>query len=759
MAINGGEVLLSVRADTDKAKRDIQNLDKELSSSTNSLSKQLGGLTKKFAGAFGLALGAKALVDFGKSCISLGSDLAEVQNVVDVVFPHMNDAVNEWAENASAKFGLSETMAKRYVGTFGSMAEAFGFTEQKALEMGETLTGLAGDVASFYNISQDEAYTKLKSVFSGETETLKELGIVMTQSALDQYALANGIGKTTSAMSEAEKVSLRYQFVQDQLTNATGDFARTSGSWANQVRLLSLQFDSLRASIGQGLISVLTPVIRGLNILMAKLVQAARMFQSFLALFGIKAQAPMGATAKATNQLSSGLGNVGKSGGKASKGLGKANKSAKQLQRTLAGFDQITKLDKTDTSAGGGGGGGGAGGGGIGGGDFDFGDTGFGAGTPKIASDLLNKYPALAKSIQNLHRATKPFIALMKSAGKWVLENVLKPLGKWIVEKFAPAYINKLASKIRMITKVLKALSPILKLVWEVLKPVIKLLGDEIIKSMERSKSGIEAIGKMFDSLAPYIKTACDLLNGQWQDALENVGNIKDFAIDVQTKFSDTKESLANKFNQLISGVGSFFVSVGTVLADTAQTLKNKVSAVVSGAGSFAKDIALTVSTSAGNVASAINNKLKGIKTKTVSIKLKFTAAVSDLKAWINSNVIGKINAKFRNVPILRNNLIPRLAEGGYVKANTPQLAMIGDNRHQGEVVSPESKLNEMAMQVARSVGGNSNQEVVVLLQQVVTLLAGLNLTATVSGNDLTNMVVRLINQKTKATGQSPLYI
>lgn len=117
------------------------------------------------------------------------------------------------------------------------MANAFGFSEKESYKMSTALTGLAGDVASFYNISQDEAFTKLKSVFSGETETLKDLGIVMTQTALDQYALANGFGKTTSAMTEQEKVALRYAFVQQQLQNATGDFSRTSDQWANQIRI------------------------------------------------------------------------------------------------------------------------------------------------------------------------------------------------------------------------------------------------------------------------------------------------------------------------------------------------------------------------------------------------------------------------------------------------------------------------------------------------------------------------------------------
>ena len=139
------------------------------------------GLAKKAGAALAAAFAVKKIIDFGAQCIELGSDLAEVQNVVDVTFPRMSKQVDDFAKNAITSFGLSETMAKRFTGTFGAMAKAFGFGEQAAYEMSTTLTGLAGDVASFYNISQDEAYTKLKSVFTGETETLKDLGIVMTR--------------------------------------------------------------------------------------------------------------------------------------------------------------------------------------------------------------------------------------------------------------------------------------------------------------------------------------------------------------------------------------------------------------------------------------------------------------------------------------------------------------------------------------------------------------------------------------------------
>lgn len=311
------------------------------------------GLAKKAGMALAAAFSIKKVVDFGKSCLELGSDLAEVQNVVDVTFPSMTAQVDKFAQSAAKSFGLSETMAKQYTGTFGAMAKAFGFTEKQAYDMGTTLTGLAGDVASFYNISQDEAYTKLKSVFTGETESLKDLGVVMTQSALDAYAMANGFGKTTAQMSEAEKVALRYAFVQDQLTAATGDFARTSDSWANQCRIMKLQFDSLKASIGQGLINLFTPVLRVINAVIGKLAVLASAFKSFTELItGKKSSAQQ--IADAGNAASTGMNSAAESADNATKSTNKtasaAKKAAKEM-RSLMGFDKINKLDKkTDSS-------------------------------------------------------------------------------------------------------------------------------------------------------------------------------------------------------------------------------------------------------------------------------------------------------------------------------------------------------------------------------------------------------------------------
>lgn len=268
-----GSVIIDTRMDTTGVRNGVSAIKQSFNG--------LGGAVKKIGLLIGGAFAVGKLAQFGKECVELGSDLTEVQNVVDVTFTTMSDKVNEFAKNAMTSAGLSETMAKRYVGTFGAMSKSFGFSEAQAYDMSTALTQLTGDVASFYNISQDLAYIKLKSVFTGETETLKDLGVVMSQSALDQYALANGYGKTTSEMTEQEKVALRLAFVQKQLSAASGDFIRTSDSWANQVRVMQLQLQSLKATVGQGLINIFTPILKVINVLLGKLATLANAFKSF----------------------------------------------------------------------------------------------------------------------------------------------------------------------------------------------------------------------------------------------------------------------------------------------------------------------------------------------------------------------------------------------------------------------------------------------------------------------------------------------
>lgn len=311
------------------------------SASTNMITKAFAPIGKMIGSA--LAIGG--LTAFTKSCLDLGSNLAEVQNVVDVTFGDMTDKVNAFASTAIDTFGLSETAAKKMMGTYGAMSKAFGFTTEQAYEMSEAITGLTADVASFYNLSTDEAETKLKSIWTGETESLKSLGVVMTQTALNEYALNNGFGKTTAKMTEQEKVMLRYQFVMSRLRGASGDFARTQDGWANQTRILTLRFQQLKATIGQGLINLFTPIIKSINSMLVGLQKLADGFSTFTALLTGKKQNRADLFGKVSEDAGDAADNIG--------GIGDATEeAAKKASRALAGFDAITKLSELSSGGG-----------------------------------------------------------------------------------------------------------------------------------------------------------------------------------------------------------------------------------------------------------------------------------------------------------------------------------------------------------------------------------------------------------------------
>jgi methyl-accepting chemotaxis protein len=341
-----------IEAYTKPYRDELEKVKKQTTATTNHVEHQttkMASSFKKIAGVVAAALSITAIVAFGKSCIDLGSQLAEVDNVIQQAVPSMEGRIDSFAKNAIEKFGMSEISAKRYTGVFSSMARGFKFSEESAADMGMTLTGLAADVASFYDTSQSEAFTKLKSVFTGETETLKDLGVVMTQAALDAYALENGYGKVTKKMSEAEKVALRYAFVQDKLRFANGDFARTSGSWANQVRILSERFNALKATIGQGLINAFTPVIHVINIVLSKLQTMAAYFKAFTAaLFGDAGGSGGG--------VSETMENAAGSSGAVADNLGNAAKSAKEMNKQLSAFDELNNLSSGSEKDGGSGG-------------------------------------------------------------------------------------------------------------------------------------------------------------------------------------------------------------------------------------------------------------------------------------------------------------------------------------------------------------------------------------------------------------------
>jgi len=490
-----GSVIIDTRLDTTGLSKGVGNLKSQFGG--------LSSITKKLGGVIAAAFSVKVIADFSKEAIKLGSDLQEVQNVVDVTFTTMNEQVNKFAKSAMQTAGLSETMAKRYAGTFGAMAKSFKFSEEDAYAMATSLTQLSGDVASFYNLTQDAAYTKLKSVFTGETETLKDLGVVMTQTALDDFALRKGLSKTTSQMSEQEKVALRYQFVMEQLSSASGDFVRTQDGWANQMRILSLQFEQLKATVGMGLINVLAPALKMLNELISKFQALADKFRDFTtALFG-NASGSADGVAEKYAAAAQGADDLAEN----------TEKAGKAAKRSLAGFDELNILsnDKKESA-------------GTTGPTTGI-STNVSIGEVTVTNDATNglviavdkviaKIKELIQPLTkiNLTPAKKAFDKLgksLKDLGKtiaagleWAWFNVLVPLAKWTIEKAVPKLVSALSDAFRILSGVLKPLG-------KLLGPVVKALGELAMLLVDAVLSGLgSALNWLADTINPIAEDA-----------------------------------------------------------------------------------------------------------------------------------------------------------------------------------------------------------------------------------------------------------
>lgn len=566
----------------------------------NQFKQQMAGiqeLAKKAGAALAAAFAVKKIIDFGAQCIELGSRLAEVDNVIQQAVPSMQKQIDSFAKNAIQQFGMSETSAKKFTGVFASMSRGFGFSEKSAASMGMTLTGLAADVASFYDTSQEEAFTKLKSVFTGETETLKDLGIVMTQSALDSYALANGYGKVTSKMSEAEKVALRYAFVQEKLQFAQGDFARTSGSWANQVRILAEQFNALKAVIGQGLIAALTPVIRVINSVIGRLLTLANAIKAVFSIFGGGGSQTDGAKAQAA-----GMEEVAVSADKAGDAMGgaggAAKKTAKDMKSATTGIDELNIISPNADAGGGSGGGAGSGY------DVDQFDT---SEAVPPADELDHKYQGLidkAKELKNLFMAgfkvgfgDMSVLDSMRESIQSIKDSLTEIFTSPEVEQAATRFANILAINLGKIAGsaasigasiadfLVGSIAKYLDRNKDFIKKKLVALFDAGSEIAKLAGSFAQALGKIFEVLRldSFQQIGADIIAIFGNTFLNVTELLMNFSSDLIALFVQPIIDNKDKIVEALSGLADFLAPIIGLIADAVSYVGQKINDLYNG--------------------------------------------------------------------------------------------------------------------------------------------------------------------------------
>ena len=341
LIVRGGADFSGLRRGMQQLRASTRQMQTNFTAATNGMSKAANQVSRVIRTAFAV-VGVTSMAALGKQAIDTASDLQEVQNVVDTAFGRMANSAEAFAKKARA-FGLSELQAKKSSSTYMAMARSLGVAEERAASMSMAEAALTGDMSSFFNVSQDVADTAVKSIWTGETESLKQFGVVMTEVNLEAYSLAKGMGKAYSEMSQAEKVIVRYNYVMEQLAYVQGDATKTAGSWANQVRTTGQRLSETLSYFGSGLINILNGVFKPLNSAIDRLQYFAKLFQSVTAqLFG-SAGGSSGSTAMATATAE-----AASSAADIATGIEDAEKAAK---RATLSIDQLHTLSGGDSGS------------------------------------------------------------------------------------------------------------------------------------------------------------------------------------------------------------------------------------------------------------------------------------------------------------------------------------------------------------------------------------------------------------------------
>lgn len=723
-----GSIIIDTRINTQGFGKGAANLKGQFAS--------LGTSLKKLGGMIAAAFSVKVLLDFGKQALQLGSDLQEVQNVVDVTFTSMNEQVNEFAQNAAKTAGLSEIMAKQYTGTFGAMAKSFKFTEKQAYTMATSLAQLSGDVASFYNITQDAAYTKLKSVFTGETESLKDLGVVMTQTALDDYAMRKGLQKTTKQMSEQEKVALRYEFVLEQLAGASGDFLRTQDGWANQTRLLKLQFDQLKATIGQGLIATFTPLLRVINQVLAKLqVLTSALSKMAASLFKNKTEDKANAIAGGYNAAAAASAEL----------VENTEAAGKAAEGFLAGFDEIEQIGSsgsaanTSTSDG-----------------FSFVPTDLtvNVSAEGVEDTITSQVEQIVQSIANLLQPLKSIdfsplmgslvelgnsfknfgIGLADSLG-WVWDDFLVPLAEWTIEKAAPASLELLSSAFDFLDAVLSPVISGIEKLWDKLTPVVEWIKDFAIDVINKLGEQFDKVANVFKERGPdiekifegigeivavvwgTIKPIMENMKAQWQNTIDFLGDVLAVTID----------------NLIIVLKGAVDFIAGVFTGDWERAwdgLKNIVKGMVNGVVGFVNALINAVTEGLNFVIRSLN-------------KLSF-----NVPEWVP--LIGGETWGF-NIPLVTAPQLPYLATGAVIPPRAPFVGVFGDQKNGNNLEAPEALIRKIVREEAGGMNDALLREILQAIREGKVLM--------VDRKRLGEVVAQSVNDTTRATGNSPIAV
>ena len=471
------ELQVLITANTNELRNEINKANKNISGLQKTASKSTAGVStafKKLKQGI-VALGIGKII---KDSITSGMDAIESDSLFETSLGNSADAVRSWSDEVSNALGLNAIALRKNTGTIYNMTSSMGLAEGDALKMSKGISLLTEDMASFYNLDSAEAFNKLKSGLTGETEPLKALGILVDENTIKQVAYSEGIAENGAELTQQQKVMARYVAIMKQTGNAQGDLARTINSPANQLRMLKNNITQAGVALSNFFMPAVQTILPWLNALTTVVTRALNSLASFFGMTG------GGDTAEETKSVADNVGAIGD-------GFDDATKSAKKMKGALAGFDEMNVLSDNSGDSGGSSSAGVSASVGFELGEYDAGLDMIKSNTEALVEDIEGffsrigegiSFDNLIKSFGNLKEAVEDLGGKIWDGLGWAIDNILNPLAQWTIEDALPSFFNSLST----------ALTNIGLIDFTALQEKLLVLRDSIAPFVENVGTGLD---------------------------------------------------------------------------------------------------------------------------------------------------------------------------------------------------------------------------------------------------------------------------
>lgn len=650
-------------------------------------------------------------------------------------------------QDALKDYGMNEANAKKISSQFMFLGKQAGLSFQDGYKIALSSIGKVADLANVFGVSYEQASEDWAGIFTGQTEGLLKYGVALSDANMQQYLFAQGINHSWSELSQSEQIIMRFNSAMGQLSTLHMKASQASNTWANQVHLLNQQWSQLLTIIGSKLTQLLLPALQMLNMILSVLLTISQLISK---VFGGKGYVALG-----LHEVGNGVNNIASGANNAGKGFSNANKEAKELAKTIAGFDQlnIIRQDKEmdlsgsgSTSAGG----------------------GIGGITPNISLTDVNEegqFENIRKWLEELKEKLEPIKTLIDELAKKIKDD-LSPILDTIMTKFISPFLkSQLDTFIDNISSTINGILAICSDLWDILedtgvfdliKEALDAIADTSIwKGITGQEGGSEIVKYIMAFLNPLnlVRLHIEAI----MLAIQKLGDcfgietpaIDDYFNNLRDQGTSTSDSTSISMLDIVDSVRNG-IGLAKGLWDSLQTK-------IQGFVSFFYQIGRTIGVVIAPFVSGFTTAIDKIKTAFTLLKLKisiiklnlqtiFTNLCSSIKTAVN-NLITQLNRfKFSIpswVPVIGGRSfslnIPQLANGGIVNQST--LANIGEAGK--EAVLPLERNTEWMDILANKINDGGSRPI--------------QITLVCDKREFGKVAINSINDITKQSGQFPL--